>query len=111
MKTPILFMVAVAVIGLASASHAAPIVFNDKALFLTLTGATAATTIPTTSTTSNTGFASGSLAFTLGPGAGNFSITNWSPRLPGNELAISGPENFNIDITSGTVFSFGFDFI
>jgi hypothetical protein len=109
-KVPLLLLSTFLFSTAAVRSNAVSIVFSDKATFLALTGSTAATTIPTTAPNTSTGFTSGSLTFSLGPGASNFPITDWTTRLPGNELAISGPENFNVDI-SGLVFSFGFDFV
>jgi hypothetical protein len=36
---------------------------------------------------------------------------DFSVRLAGNELALSERESFNVDITTGKKFSFGFDFV
>ena len=89
--------------------------FSDKATFLAATGATPASTIPTTPNTvfpPGVGFASESLSFTLVPlESTRFSISDFSTRLPGNELALSEKESFNVDITTGPKFSFGFDFV
>jgi hypothetical protein len=89
--------------------------FSDKATFLAATGARPASTIPTTPDTvfpPGAGFASESLSFTLVPGVSTrFSILDFSVRLAGNELALSERESFNVDITTGQKFSFGFDFV
>lgn len=90
-------------------------VFTDRSLFLTATGAVAATTIPSDPPTVypvDGGFTSGSLDFTLVAGVSTrFETGDLSTRLPGNELAMSGFESFNVEPSAGTVFSFGFDFV
>lgn len=85
--------------------------YDNKTDFLNDTGAAAATTIPTSPDITTTGFTSGSLTFALAGGASNFVIAEWTTRLPGKDLAISGTEEFNVTIDSGLVHSFGFDFV
>jgi len=96
-------------------AEATTMLFNDKGSFLAATGATAATSIPTTPFTflpEGSGFTSGSLSFNLVPGQSTrFIIDDWSTRLSGNELAISGIESFDMGIDTGLIFSFGFDFV
>lgn len=96
-------------------AQATLMVFSGEAAFFAATSASPATTIPTTPLTvfpPDTGFTNGSLSFSLVPGeSSRFIIDNFSARLPGNELALSGKETFNIDINTGAVFAFGFDFV
>ena len=40
-----------------------------------------------------------------------FIISDITTLLPGQEFRVSGNETFNIDIDTGPVFSFGFDFV
>jgi hypothetical protein len=95
--------------------NAAVVVYSDKSTFLADTGATSATTIPTTPSTNfpvGEGFTSGDLSFTLVPGESTrFVIDEFSARLSGNELGLSGKESLDVDIDTGPVFSFGFDFV
>jgi len=104
----------------ASLAQAAIINYTDKLTFLSTTGATSATgAIP------DLGFVGGSA--TLGsvtfsqalPGGrlwigagGSASIPggDWTPIIPGNEIAINGIENLDIDLAS-SVLAFGFDFL
>lgn len=95
----------------AGTASAALTLFSNKALFLAQTGATAATTIPSTPDTTTTGFTSGSLSFALAAGSTNFIIDEWTTRLTGQDLAISGFESFDVTVNSGLVHSFGFDFV
>lgn len=91
---------------------AALIQFNNKTNFLAQTGATAATSIPTTSPgNKGTSFTSGSLTFSVPSGPYNIQVYDFSSRLPGNELGNGGVEDFNIAVNTGPVYSFGFDFV
>ena len=106
-------------------------VFDDKGTFLAATGAANATGGPlpdigsiasgsqtvgdVTITTDSGGLFIGTA--NLGPpdSSGNCSGVigcDWTLRHPGADIAISGDENFHVDITSGgPVFSLGFDFV
>jgi PEP-CTERM motif len=105
-----------AVVLLAVPSEAVLIQYSSKALFLADTGATSATgplpNIGNAGLTETVGAVtfdslSSTLFFgTLGTGVG----AQWSTVLPGNELAISGPESFEIAVP-GPIYSLGFDFI
>src|SRR5207237_6397465 len=48
----------------------------------------------------------------LGAGCGGVIGCDWTTRHPGADIAISGDENFHVDVTvGGPVYSFGFDFV
>ena len=96
--------------------------FSDKAAFLAATGATSATgPLPLlgyvgsakvgSMTISNT---SGSSEIPVALGFGHFPapwspFTDWTPLLPGVDLAVGGWEDLNITLDAPT-FAFGFDF-
>lgn len=83
----------------------------DKAGFLAETGATQATAAYPNAGAVGTGpVTSGSVTFTAGPGATNLHFGEWTSRLPGNDLAISGIENLNVGLAAPVV-AFGFDFV
>jgi len=99
--------------------HAEISVFADKSTFLSQAGATDASgALPDIGLINSTSLTAGSLTITLGAGAsqlysgtgGSAGVVNqdWSVRLPGADIAISGPENLNITL-AGPVFSFGYD--
>ena len=110
-----LFSTALVVLFSSRLLGAGILVFDDKPDFLAQTAANPVTTIPSTPYTffpAYSGFVSGDLSFTLYPADSfRFIIDDWSSRLPGNELAISGRESFDVHIATGPVFSFGFDFV
>ncbi|MFQ5600602.1 MAG: hypothetical protein ACE5G2_08610 [Candidatus Krumholzibacteriia bacterium] len=95
-------------IGLPSAAAGEVIVFDSKSEFLAATGATSATgplpLVPGQPATITVG------AITFqGP---TMQMREWSARLPGNELAIDGIENFNVILNlTSPVFALGFDFV
>ena len=96
----------------AGSASAALTLYSDKAVFLAQTGATAATTIPSSATANlGAGFTSGSLTFAVAGAAITFHIGEWTSRLAGQDLAISGFEEFDVTVDSGLVHSFGFDFV
>ena len=99
-------------------SQAALVTFTDETSFLLATGATAEPAIP------NDGLVPtpqtlGNLTFTLGPGATQLFFGtaggipgvpgDWSSLIPGNDIAISGVENLNIDLAE-TMVALGFQF-
>lgn len=92
---------------------AAVVTFDDESAFLAATGATAQPAIPDTGSQGTTA-SLGDLTLTTGPGASDlifgasgFSWDDWSTVIPGNALAISGKESFNVDFDD-PVASFGF---
>ena len=106
--------------GLATAAapvEAALITYTSKATFLADTGATSATGAlpdlgavgPGTSVGSAT-FTTLSGQFFIGTaGVPPGIVTDWSATLPGNDIAISGVESFQVDLAA-PVYSLGFDF-
>lgn len=110
--------ISVIFVSMLQEANAAVVVFDDKGDFLSSTGATSATgPLP------NLGLVSspvnlGDLILTAGPPATNTvfvgasglsSVSDWTTRLPGNDIAF-GFENLNLDLPSAS-FSFGFDFV
>lgn len=104
----------------ANSVHAGIIVFDDKSVFLSTSQATSATgalpnpgAVTSPVTIGDLTFSPGAPATQLfiGTSGGTPAVGNdWSARLPGNEIAIAGPEHLNIGI-SGPVLAFGFDFV
>lgn len=95
----LIFSSAVALLSWAFAEHdgqAAATFFSDKGSFLAQTHAT--------ELVSRAGFTAEP------PSSINLEPFDWSPRLTGPELAISGVENFNVDL-GGPAYSFGFEFV
>jgi hypothetical protein len=104
-------------VALATASEAALLTFTDKTTFLTATGATSATGPLPDIGAAAPGTTVGSVSFTtlsgtlyIGTG-GSFPgiVTDWSATLPGNDIAISGNEDFRVDLVA-PVYALGFDF-
>jgi hypothetical protein len=110
--------------GFSRTGRADVIIFSNKAEFLTATGATSATgplpnlgLVPGGETAMQT---VGTVTFSISPpstqlfiGAlGNPLVVggDWTTRLPGADIAISGLENLNAALTA-PVFSLGFDFV
>ncbi|NQU19868.1 MAG: hypothetical protein HQ567_01190 [Candidatus Nealsonbacteria bacterium] len=93
------------------------VVFNSRSDFLSQTGAVAVTNISTTGYSFfdvGAGFTNGDLSFDLVNGQSTrFIISDWTERLAGNDLAISGLESadINIGLSVGPMHSFGFDFV
>lgn len=113
-------------IGIALATASLPgfadtSIFSDKGTFLSASGATAASDayLDVGRVPGDT-ISVGSLTITLGAGAtqlysgtgGTAGAVNgdWTSRLPGADIAISGPENLNIALAA-PVFSFGYDIV
>jgi hypothetical protein len=97
------------------------LVYSDKATYVAATGSGAVAPLqnlgPTVTTYTTT---DGQLTFTTSPPAnpvfyvgarpGDGVVNNdWTLRLPGPDIAISGPENLNIDVNH-PVFSLGYGF-
>ena len=96
-------------------------VFSDKGSFLSATGATAASgAYPDVGRVLSGSLSAGSITITLGAPATQLFIgtggvsgavnEDWTSRLPGADIAISGPENLNIALAA-PVFSFGYDIV
>jgi hypothetical protein len=96
-----------------SAAGATSVVYSDLATFLADTGA-AATAIPDAggSGVVTSPQTVGPLTFSLGPGATNliFGGIDWTTRLTGAEIALSGVEDLDVGIASGA-FAFGFEMV
>jgi hypothetical protein len=104
-------------LAVASASEAALVTYSDKTSFLTATGATSATGPLPDVGAAPPGYTVGSVSFTtlsgqLFIGTGGLfptQVTDWSATIPGNDIAISGVESFQLDL-AGPVYALGFDF-
>lgn len=95
------------------AAEAAIVTFNDKTNFLNQTGATSATgALPNLGAVASATV--GDVTFTRGPAATALFIgrpgDDWTSLNPGNDIALSSPEDLNVDIAA-PVFSTGFDFV
>ena len=114
-------VVHVFVLGLSSVVVGDIIVFDDKADFLSATGATEAANFDdrvggTYNATYDQwnmgrGFAVGDLQFDSE--SLDFWVGEWTGLLAGDELAISGPEDMDVTVINlgGDVFSLGFEFV
>lgn len=111
-----LMLAAASVPGIAETS-----IFTDKTSFLAQSGATDASgALPDIGLVNSSSLTAGSVTLTLGAGAtqlysgtgGSAGVVNsdWTLRLPGADIAISGPENLNIALAA-PVFSFGYDIV
>lgn len=105
MKTMISTVVACATMCFATGASALVMTFTDRAAFLAAAG-------PVTVDSEAPDF--GAFGLTNGPGA-SAVVGNFSNAMPGNELAFSGEENFNLAfnpaVFTDPIFSFGLDFI
>ncbi|MCC6954928.1 MAG: PEP-CTERM sorting domain-containing protein, partial [Deltaproteobacteria bacterium] len=93
------------------------VVYSDQAAFIAATGATANAPLP------NSGLAPGGASASVTVGDLTFSPEDasyelyigrgdslqWSERISGNDIALSGPENLDIQVAFLTT-AFGFDF-
>ncbi len=102
--------------------------YGNKAAFLTATGAasvsglipntgyqgTGAVSLPNSAAVPRVTFdsLSGSVYFgTAGLNQAQFAAGQWSSLIPGNDIAISGPESMAVSLTlSASAFALGFDF-
>jgi hypothetical protein len=95
-------------------ANAVVVSFTDQATFLGATGATSATgPLPALGATGTVSTTIGSVTFSPGPGATNLIFgppPDWTTRLAGNELAISGVEDLNLQ-TASPVSALGFNFV
>jgi len=110
-----MWLAAAALLVLAAPSEAVLITYSNKASFLADTGATSATgalpnlgNVGATHTVGSVTFTtlSGDLFF----GVFGTAVPDWSTLLPGNELAISGPESFKVSVPA-PIYALGFDFV
>lgn len=92
-------------------SHADLTFFDEKATFLTVTGAAAEAPLvdfdfsaaPKTI---------GDLTYSLNSGSTNFGIGEFSNRISGPEIIVSGTDGIIVDIDKANpVFAFGFEFV
>lgn len=104
-------------------ADAAFVTFSNRVAFIAATGATDASgPLPNLGLVPGGAGASqtvGTVTFTLGPaatelyigtaGVGGVASNDWTLRLSGPDIAISGPENLNAALAA-PVFSLGFDF-
>jgi len=118
MKKFILALVAVQVFvfGLSSVAIGDIIVFDDKAEFLSATGATEAANFD--DSVPGPGMYNMGYSITVGDlqfdsASREFWVGNWTDLLDGSELAISDNENMDVTVInlSGNVFSLGFEFV
>lgn len=102
-----------------SQAGAIVLTFSDRTSFLSATGAINATgPLPNLGAIPGGSQTVGSLTFTTASGSlfigslgvGGIAPDPWTPRLPGNQIAISGPEHVDVDV-AGPVYSMGFDFV
>lgn len=112
----------IALVSFTVHASATVLTFSDMSSFLTASGATNATGgIPCCPILPGTSFSTlGAVTFSVGPpssqwymGAGIGGVTNadWTIRLSGPDIAISGIENLNMDFLGGPIFSVGFEFV
>ena len=96
-------------------------IFTTQSDFVSETGALQAPAIPDVGKVNPTGEALGDMTLSIaapseallfGTLGNSFpsSPTPWTDLLDGNQIAISGPENLNVDLAS-PAFSFGFQFV
>ncbi len=104
------FIGALCAIGILGGSvQAATVTYSDKAAFLAATGATGAGLPSLNPGAVGTSYTLGDLTFNA---ANTMFIQEWSARLAGSELAISGFEDLNVSISSPIeLLAFGFDFV
>jgi len=100
--------------GLSGLASADITVFDDKAAFLSATGATEAANfdgIGPVPKDMGYSFATGNLRFDSA--TREFWVDDWTSLLSGNELAISGIENMDVTVIDlgAEVFSLGFEFV
>ena len=87
--------------------------FDDKLAFLTATGATTATgALPDLGRVGAGPLTIGDVTIQSASGDLFVGGPDWTTRLPGNEIAISGLEHLDIDINITSLpYAFGFDFV
>ena len=113
------FFASLALTAILGQANAAIVTFNDRTNFLATTGATSATgALPNLGNTGGSANVNG-VTFTRGPAATALLIgtagvggagPDWTPLIPGHDIALSSPEDLDVDFGS-SVFSAGFDFV
>ena len=97
-------------------AQASFVTFSDRTTFLSTTGTTSATgPIPNLGRMFIGPTTVGDVTFSQAPPGGpvwigSGDLPDWTPVNPGNDIAIDGLEDFNVDLAS-SVFAFGFDFV
>ena len=114
MKKLLLIAVALLAFGVSSLARGDITVFDNRTDFLSATGAIEAADFHDAAPSGpdmGTSFTLGNLTFSS-PTGYKLWIRNWSDRLDNEELAISGLEDLDVDISlGGEVHSFGFEFV
>lgn len=101
-----------ALVAFAAPSEAVLITYTNKASFQADTGATSATGALPNAGGVVSPYLAGTVTFTTLSGGlyfGTGGAPQWSSTLPGNDIAISGPESFRVGVPT-PVYSLGFDF-
>ncbi len=121
MKRWVLVAAVLCALGPSSVAHADIVVFDNKADFLTATGATEAANFDNrTGGTYNATYDMWNMGYSFSVGDLQFDsqslafwIGDWTTRLDGDELAISDTEDMDVTVInlSGNVFSLGFEFV
>ena len=115
MKKIFMLLTVLIIFYVASVSANATIItFSDKAQFLASTDSTSATgPLPNINFTYGWSQTIGNATFSV-PSTSELYIgggtLDWTLLHPGNDIAISGPEDLNVDLAS-PVYAFGFDFV
>ncbi|MFK7954805.1 MAG: choice-of-anchor Q domain-containing protein [Lysobacterales bacterium] len=100
-------LLALALAFWASGVSAVTEVITSKSRFLTLTGAVEVSDSYPEGNLGAVAFESGSVTFTPVSGSGLF-FSDWTPLFPGNDLALNGSTNLNLDLAFATA-AVGFD--
>jgi len=89
------------------------VTYSDKATFLADTGATSATgALPNLGNVGLAATTIGDLTIQSASGSMFVGLTDWTTRLPGNEIAISDLEHVDVKINlASATYAFGFDFV
>ncbi len=85
-------------------------VYTDRQAFLDATNATTVTQPYPDSSTSVLMFTSGDIRFDAGSGS-SLNFGAWTPVLPGNDLALNGAENLDVNyVGAATIYAIGIEF-
>jgi hypothetical protein len=107
------------VLGVSAQSMAATVTFSDLTAFQAATGAVAEAPLPNAGVQQNAPLTVGAYTISLGPGASNLIVGSiqeafhpapWTSRIAGNQIALSGVEDLNVQFSS-SVFAFGFEMV
>ncbi len=102
-------LLALALAFWASGASAITEVITSKSRFLTLTGAVEVSDSYPEGNLGAVSFDSGSVTFTPVSGSGLF-FSDWTPLFPGNDLALNGSTNLNVDLAFASA-AVGFDLL